>query len=107
TLQSEVRKHRINFSVEEFGEMLNLPHEDKIIDLEDKTYRYNYIIVAYSLMKEPSSSIPYSFNDGYINPKSRLNHFVINHIMFPRRGNFSLLTQLDVETIWLIENKVK
>lgn len=33
--------------------------------------------------------------------------YVINHILFPIRGNFSLLTQVDVETIWLIENKVK
>lgn len=36
-----------------------------------------------------------------------MTHYVTNHILFPRRRNFSLLTQPDVETIWLIENKVK
>ncbi|KAL5081100.1 hypothetical protein RYX36_009521 [Vicia faba] len=106
-LQSKVRKHRINLSVEEFGEMLNLPHENIVIEPEDNANRFNYITVSSSLMKEPSSNIPYSFVVGYIHPGSRITRYVINHIFFSRRDNFDLLTKVDVETIWLIENKVK
>lgn len=87
--------------------MLNLPHEDKIIKLGDKANRYNYVIVASFLMKEPSPSIPYLFTAGYIHLESRMIHYVMNHILFPRKGNFSLLTQVYVKTIWMIEYKIK
>lgn len=63
-LQSKVRRHMINLSVEEFGEMLDLSHKDRIIEFGDKVNRYNYIIDASSLMKEHSPSIPYPLNDG-------------------------------------------
>lgn len=93
--------------MEEFGILLNLPHEDRIIELRDKANIYDYIIVASSLMKEPSSHIPYPFTVGYIHCEIRMTHDVMNHILFPRKGNLSLFTQVDVETIWFIENKVK
>lgn len=33
----------ITLLVEEFREMLGLPHEDRIIELGDKVNKYNYI----------------------------------------------------------------
>lgn len=45
-LQSKLRNHRISLSVEEFVEMLNLHHEDKIIERRDKVNRYNYNIIS-------------------------------------------------------------
>lgn len=34
-------------------------------------------------------------------------YYVINFVLFPRKINFSLITQFDVEVVWLIENKIK
>lgn len=59
------------------------------------------------LIKESSSHIPYPFTSGYVHPKNQMTHYIMNHTFFPRQGNFSLLTQVDVEIIWLIENKFK
>ncbi|KAL5062502.1 hypothetical protein RYX36_024239, partial [Vicia faba] len=106
-LRSEVKRHRITLSVEEFGEMLGLPHEDTIIELRDRLNIYNYIIIASSIMKEPSPSIPYPFTVGYIHPENYMTHYVINYILFPRKRNFDLITKVDMEAIWLMENKVK
>lgn len=36
-----------------------------------------------------------------------MTHYVMNHILFSRKGKLGLLTQVDVQTIWFIENKVK
>lgn len=83
--------------------MLNLPHEDIIIGLGDKANMYNYVIAATSLMKEPSTYFPYPLNIGYIHPKSQMINYVMNHILFPKKANFSLLTRVDVKTIWMIE----
>lgn len=68
-IQTKERKYRISRLVEEFREMLNLPHEDIIVELEDEVNWYNYIITTYSLMKEPTSRIPYPFIVGYIHHK--------------------------------------
>lgn len=87
--------------------MLCLPHEDTVIETGDKVNRYNYIINASYVMKEPSPSISYLFTAGYIHSESRMTQYVINHILFPIKSNFNLITQVDVEVIWLVKKKVK
>lgn len=34
-------------------------------------------------------------------------YYMTNHILFLRKRNFGLITQFDVEVVWMIENKVK
>lgn len=87
--------------------MLGIPNEDTTIESKDKVNKYNYIIVASSIMKEPSSFILYHFTIVSIHPERCITLYVINHILLPRKSNFSLITQHDMETIWLIENKDK
>lgn len=58
-------------------------------------------------MKNPSSSIPNPFTIGYIFLDSRMIHYMTNHVIFPRKGNFGLITQFDVEVVWVIKNKIK
>lgn len=82
-LQREVRKHMINLSRRIWI--------NRVLELGDKTNKYKYIIIAYSLMKEPTPFIPYPFIVGYINPKSRLIYYVINHILFPQKRKFQSL----------------
>lgn len=69
-LQREIRKHTISLLIEEFGELLNLPHEDKIIDIGYKANQYNFITDTCSLVKEKSPCIPYPFTNGYVHPES-------------------------------------
>lgn len=51
--------------------------------------------------------MPYSFSVGYIHPEIKMTYFIMNHILFPKQGNFGLLSHVDVEIIWLIEKKAK
>lgn len=91
--------------MEEFGKLLDLPHEDKLTELGDRGNRYNYITVAFSLIRMPLSGIPYPFTARYILPESRMNDRVMTYILFLRQGNFGLLTQIDLEIVCLIEKK--
>lgn len=81
-VQSEVKMHKITLSVKEFVDIMNLPCEDTVPESEDKGYKYNYKIVACSLMKDQTPSIPNPFIYGYIYHDSRMIHYVINHILF-------------------------
>ncbi|KAL5053444.1 hypothetical protein RYX36_034126 [Vicia faba] len=105
-VQYEEKIHTISMPVKEFGEILNLPHEDIILDPEDKEYNYYHKIVASSLMKIPTPFIPNPFTVGYIEPDSHMIHHMINHITFPRKRNFGLKTEVDVEAIWIIDDKI-
>lgn len=33
--------------------------------------------------------------------------YMANHIFFPRKSNFGLISQFDVENVWVIERKIK
>lgn len=57
-------------------------------------------------MKDPWIPIPNPFIIVYIHPEIRMIHYVTNHMFFPRKSNFSLITQVEVEGIWIIENKI-
>lgn len=97
----------ISLSLEEFGTILNLPHEDIVLWSGDKGYNFNLKFVPSSLMNNSSPNIPNTFTIEYILPNSRIIHYMTNHILFPRKSNFGLLIQFDVEVVWIIENKIK
>lgn len=58
-------------------------------------------------MKNLSPFIPNPFIVGCIRRDSCMIHYMINHVLFLRKSNFSLITQFDVEVVWAIENKIK
>lgn len=76
------KRHRITLSVEEFGDILNPPHEDTMIEPEDKVNIYNHKLTASSLMKDPLPSIPNPLPFRYILPESHMIHFMVNHMLF-------------------------
>lgn len=94
----------ISLLVEKLGEILNLHHEDIILESRDKGYNYNHKIVTSFLMKNPTPYILNSFTYGYIYTNGRM---IQNNIFFSRKSKFGLITQVDVESIWIIEKKIK
>lgn len=65
------------------------------------------MLATSSLMKNPSPSIPNLFTTGYIHTDNHMIHYMINHTLFTRKINFSLISQFDVEVAWLIQKKIK
>lgn len=47
---SEVKRHKTSLSLEEFVNILNLPHEDIVLNTEGKGYKFNHKNVSSSLM---------------------------------------------------------
>lgn len=58
-------------------------------------------------MNNPTPSISNPLTVGYIHPNSVMFHYMKTHIIFPRKRNFGLITQVDVKVIWVIENEIK
>lgn len=47
--------------MKDLANILNLPHEDAVIESGDKGYNFNLNTVASSKMKYPPSPIPHTF----------------------------------------------
>lgn len=86
---------------------MSLPHKGIIIEPKDKGYRYNYKLVASSLMKDPTPSIPNAFTSKYIHLDSRMTHYMITYTFSKKERNSILITQFDTEVVWYIKNKIK
>lgn len=71
-LHYEVKRHMMTLSIEKFRDILNLPHEDIILEFRDKVRKFNLKLSAYSLMNDPPSSIPNTFTTRYIYPESHM-----------------------------------
>lgn len=50
----EFRIHKISLSLEDFANILDLPHEVVIFEPEDQGHNFNFKVVASSLLKNPS-----------------------------------------------------
>ncbi|KAL5098048.1 hypothetical protein RYX36_002375 [Vicia faba] len=101
-IHTEVRKHHINLSIEYFGRIIYLPYQNQPMEENN----FDFVPETLSLIKKPSSYVPYPLEIKHIHPENRLNHYVFSHTLFPRKGILEHLNQMKVRTMWSLENKV-
>lgn len=103
----KVKKHPITLSLEDFSYIFNMPFIEQNYDqmgLEGN--KFTFETIAHSLLINPNSTIPSSFNVGLILPNIRLSHYTTIHVLFPKKGNYNTLSKSDILVVWLLENQV-
>lgn len=94
-ISSEVKKHPITLSLEDFDHEYNLPFIEQDYDQMDlEGNKFNFDTLAHSLLIDPTSIIPTPFNIGLINTNIGLIHYTMNHVFFPRKANHPKIRHL-------------
>lgn len=95
-------------SLKDFARVCNLPFIEQDYDQTDhEGNEFNFDTYAHTLLIDPSSRISYPFTVSLIRPDNRLIHHTMNHVLFPRKINFSTIQKLDVPTTWFLKNQVE
>lgn len=83
-INSEVKKHQMYISFEEFTEICNLPYSGSRYQEIDQSE--DFITVAFfSFLKDSDFDIPSPFLVGSMCPYIMMIHYVVNHIHIPRK----------------------
>lgn len=106
-IYSEIRRHNISLSLQYFARILDLPTQGHILKLEEQGDNFNFKSVVSLFLKNSTSLILNPFIVGFIFPNISMIHYMINHIIFPSKRKFCLLTRFYVETIRMIANKIE
>lgn len=99
-ISSKVQKHLITIFLEDFSHECNLPFIEQDYDqmyLEGN--KFNFDTLAHSLLIDPTSIIPTPFNVGLIFQNIRLIHYIMNHVLFPSKGNYSTIQKSDIHVV--------
>lgn len=106
-INSEVGKHLIVISLEDFTLVYNMSFMEQDYDQMDlKGNKFNFDSLAHSLLIDQTSTIPSSFNVVIIHPNIRLIHYTTSCVMFPRKANYSTLSKSDIRVVLFLENRV-
>lgn len=105
----EVRKHQNSLYLEEFVEICNLsctislykPYE---LDIGEGFY---FHIASHSFLLNPSGGIPSPFPVGCVHPNILPIHYVVSHILIPRKHNLGKISKIIVALTWSLANRVE
>lgn len=108
-IQSKIRKHKISLHLEVFTNILDLIHDRPHFkpNEQEEGNNFNYKSVASSFMLNPKSKAFSLFIIGYVHHDICLIYYEANHILFPRKNNFSHLTRYDVASVCLLANNIE
>lgn len=93
--------------MEDFADILDLPHDGPYFKLDEQGNNFNYKNVAFSFMINPTYQVLYPFTIQSMRPDIRLIHYVENRILFPRKRKFTNLNRSHVDTVWLLSKKIE
>lgn len=86
-IYSEVRKYKISLPLEDFAEVLDLPHDRPYFKLDELDEDDNYMSKSdsSSFLLDLKTHVSSLFSIGSVHPHICLTHCVENHMLFPRR----------------------
>lgn len=102
----EVKKYPISLSLEEFAEICNLPCSRSHYQEIDQSEGF-HTTTSFFFLQDPDSIIPSPFLVGSVHPDIQLIHYVVNHILTPRKHSQGQLKKDDVLMTWSLANKVE
>lgn len=99
-ITSEVRKRQIKLTLQEFMEIYDLPCSKP----RTKCSKYSHILTATSFLLDPNYGIPTPFNVRSVFPNIHITHYVISHILTPKKHNFGQLSRVEVVAVYKFVN---
>ncbi|BAU02153.1 hypothetical protein VIGAN_11159500 [Vigna angularis var. angularis] len=107
-LISEVKKKRIRLKPTDWLNVANLKYQGKKLSYSNIPDDFPYDRdMALATMVIPDLEYSHGvLTVGCLNMNDRLLHYVIVHMLTPRRGNFARLLQEDIFMIWVLNNNI-
>lgn len=84
---SEIRKNKIHLPLKDFVKTLDLPNNEALFNPDEQCDKFNHKIAPFII--------------GIVRLNICLIHYMVNHIIFPRKIKFIQLTRCDMETVWV------
>lgn len=72
-----------------------------------KGNEFYFDIYAHTLLNDPTSGIASPSIVGIVCLDRRLIRYIMNHVFFPRKTNFSTIQKSDIPAVWFLENQVE
>lgn len=104
---SEVKKHQIRLTLEEFVDICNLSWSGSNYDDNKEGYNFNFLDDSISFLEDPNTITHSLFIVGILHLTIHLIQYVVTHILFPRKSNSSHLIKSDIAAVWFLKNRVE
>lgn len=95
-LISEMKKHQIQLTLEDFSNIFNLSCTCSNYDDSEEGNNFNTIKTYISFLGCPNSIIPSPFTIGIIRLDIRLIPYLVNHVLLPRKRNSTLINKTNI-----------
>lgn len=105
-LISEVMKHHIRSTLEEFILICNLPYTNSDYDDSEEGNKFKTIEAYISFLENPKSCIPSSFTIGLICQNLHLIHYVVKHVFLPIKSNSIHINKSNIAPLWFFDNRI-
>lgn len=76
-------------------------------DEGDKSNKFNYDIGENSFLVDQTSIILTPYTAGLVRLDIRLIHYLVNHVLLPKKRNASHINISYIPPVWSLENKVE
>lgn len=103
-LSSEVKKHPIQISLEEYTQVYNLSYNNQVYDKKVMTLIF-ILLLSYFLLMKPLSFWIYSTL--LETPNIILIHYIVSHVILLIKRNSNHINKSDIPSVWFGKNIVE